>query len=184
MMQQTFDIEHNRLFSELTATLREDIVKISGKCNGGKSILFVYPPKDEEAYIAKAREVLVDGYELIDVRACFKQFLDEEGLDIFEENYKDYGDEVFFSQNFEDGTFYFALICRIKEVLDKGKVPVLGHTGAIYGMNFSNINIMEHPVVMDSRIPLVVFYPATIEGEQILFLGKQPASKYRCIVIK
>lgn len=41
-MMQTFDIEHNRLFNELTATLKEDIVKIAGKCNGGKSILFVY----------------------------------------------------------------------------------------------------------------------------------------------
>lgn len=51
-------------------------------------------------------------------------------------------------------------------------------------MNFSNINIMEHSAVMDSHIPLVVFYPATIEGDQIMFLGKQPASKYRCIVIK
>lgn len=184
-MMQTFDIEHNRLFSELTATLREDIVKISGKCNGGKSILFVYPPRDEEAYIAKAREVLVDGYELIDVRACFMQFLDKEGLDDFEDSYKDFGDEVFFSQNFEDGTFFHFLICRIKEVFAKGMVPVLVHTGAIYGMNFSNINIMEHHVVMDDyRIPLVVFYPATIEGDQILFLGKQPASKYRCIVIK
>ena len=45
-MMQTFDIEHNRLFNELTATLKEDIVKIAGKCNGGKSILFVYPPRD------------------------------------------------------------------------------------------------------------------------------------------
>ena len=57
-------------------------------------------------------------------------------------------------------------------------------SGALYGMNFSNINIMEHSAVMDSHIPLVVFYPATIEGDQIMFLGKQPASKYRCIVIK
>ena len=51
-MTQTFDIEYNRLFGELAATLKEDIVKIAGKCNGGKSILFVYPPKDEDAYIA------------------------------------------------------------------------------------------------------------------------------------
>lgn len=183
-MTQTFDIEHNRLFSELTATLGEDIVNISGKCNGGKSILFVYPPKDEEAYIAKAREVLVEGYELIDVRAGFMQFLDEVGMDDFEENYKDYGDEVFFSQNFAEGSFFHFLICRIKEAFAMAKIPVLVHTGALYGMNFSNINIMEHPVVMDSRIPLVVFYPATVEREQILFLGKQPASKYRCVVIK
>ncbi len=183
-IMQTFDIEHNRLFSELKAALQEDIVKIAGKCNGGKSILFVYPPKDEEAYIAKAREVLTDGFELVDVRASFVRFLNDVGMDVFEENYKEFKQEVFFSQNFEEGTFFAALIAQIKAVFAAGKIPVLLHTGTLYGMNFSNINIMEHPVVMESRVPLVVFYPATIEGEQILFLGKQPASKYRCIVIK
>ena len=30
-MMQTFDVEHNRLFNELTATLKEDIVKIRGE---------------------------------------------------------------------------------------------------------------------------------------------------------
>ena len=183
-MTQTFDIEHNRLFSELKATLQEDIVKIAGKCNGGKSILFVYPPSDEEAYIAKAHEVLTDGFEFIDVRKSFVQFLTDVGMDNFEEFYKEYHEEVFFSQNFEDGTFFAALIGQIKAVFELGKVPVLVHTGALYGMNFSNINIMEHRLVIDSRIPLVVFYPATIEGNQIMFLGKRPASKYRCIVIK
>lgn len=183
-IMQTFDIEHNRLFSELKAALQEDIVKIAGKCNGGKSILFVYPPKDEEAYIAKAREVLADGFELVDVRASFVRFLNDVGMDVFAENYKEFGQEVFFSQNFEEGTFFSALIEQIKEVFAAGHVPVLVHTGALYGMNFSNINLMEHPVVMASHIPLVVFYPATIEGDRILFLGKQPASKYRCIVIK
>ena len=78
---QTFDIEHNRLFNELTATLKEDIVKIAGKCNGGKSILFVYPPRDEDAYVAKAREELTDGYSFIDVRESFRLFLDEAGID-------------------------------------------------------------------------------------------------------
>lgn len=183
-MMQTFDIEHNRLFNELIATLKEDIVKIAGKCNGGKSILFVYPPRDEDAYVAKAREDLTDGYSFIDVRESFRLFLNEAGIDTFESNYKDFGQEVFFSQNFEEGTFFYALIEQIKQVFAEGKVPVLVHTGALYGMNFSNINIMEHSAVMDSHIPLVVFYPATIEGDQIMFLGKQPASKYRCIVIK
>lgn len=181
---KTFDIEHNRLFSELRNTLQEDIVKIAGKCNGGKSILFVYPPKDEEAYIAKAHEVLAEGFELVDVRASFVRFLSDVGMETFEESYKEFKQEVFFSQNFDEGTFFAALIEQIKAVFAAGKVPVLIHTGALYGMNFSNINIMEHPVVMASHIPLVVFYPATIEGEQILFLGKQLASKYRCIVIK
>ena len=183
-MMKTFDIEHNRLFLELKATLQEDIMKISGKCNGGRSILFVYPPKDEEAYIAQAREVLTDGFVLVDVRASFVQFLNNMGMEEFEENYKDFGDEMFFSQNFEDDTFFAALIAQIKAVFDAGKTPVLVHTGALYGMNFSNINIMEHLVVLNSHIPLVVFYPATLDGNQILFLGKQPASDYRCMVIK
>lgn len=183
-MTQTFDIEHNRLFAELKAMLQEDIVKISGKCNGGKSILFVYPPKDEEAYIAKAHEILDDGFVLVDIRASFVQFLSDLGMDVFEESYKEFKQEVFFSQNFDEGTFFSALIEQIKAVFAAGKVPVLIHTGALYGMNFSNINIMEHRVVIDSHIPLVVFYPANIEGNQIMFLGKQPASDYRCIVIK
>ena len=93
---KTFDIEHNRLFLELKAMLQEDIMKISGKCNGGRSILFVYPPKDEEAYIAKAREVLMDGFVLVDVRASFVQFLNNMGMEEFEENYKDFGAEMFF----------------------------------------------------------------------------------------
>ena len=65
-----------------------------------------------------------------------------------------------------------------------GKIPVLIHTGTIYGMGFSNNNIMEEKVVLSSRIPLVVFYPATVENGTIKFLGKQNASKYRCIVIQ
>ncbi len=183
-MMQTFDIEHNRLFAELTATLKEDIVKIAGKCNGGRSILFVYPPKDEKAYITKAREVLTDGYVFIDVRDSFKRFFDDLGMDYFVENYKDLKDDVFFSQNYEEGPFFATLIQQVKNVFALGKIPILVHTGTLYGMNFSNINIMEHPLVLASRIPLVVFYPATVEDDQIMFLGKQPASKYRCIVIK
>ncbi len=184
-MTQTFDIEHNRLFGELAATLKEDIVKIAGKCNGGKSILFVYPPKDEEAYIAKAQKVLTEAqYAFIDLRNVFCQFITDMGMENFEECYQQFGEEVFFSQNYDEGTFFHTVIEQIQTVFSQGKIPVLLHTGVLYGMNFSNINIMEHQVVMKSRIPLVVFYPATIEGEQIRFLGKQPASKYRCIVIR
>ena len=52
-------------------------------------------------------------------------------------------------------------------------------------MGFSNINIMEHQIVMRAQLPLIVFYPAIIvDKDTIKFLGKQIASKYRCIVIK
>ena len=110
-MTQTFDIEHNRLFSELTATLQEDIVKIAGKCNGGKSILFVYPPKDEDAYIAKAQEVLTEAqYAFINLRNVFCQFITDMGMENFEECYQQFGEEVFFSQNYDEGTFFHTVI--------------------------------------------------------------------------
>ena len=63
------------------------------------------------------------------------------------------------------------------------KIPVLVHTGAIYGMNFRNINIMEHRMVLAAQLPLIVFYPATVDKYNINFLGKQNPSSYRCIVI-
>ena len=122
---QTFGIEHNRLFNELTATLKEDIVKIAGKCNGGKSILFVYPPKDEDAYVAKAREELTDGYSFIDVRESFRLFLDEAGIDTFESNYKDFGQEVFFSQNFKKVLSFTHSSNRLSRCLLKEKCRYL-----------------------------------------------------------
>lgn len=46
-MSSTFQIEHNRLFGELREVLKTDIARITGKANGGRSILFVYPPEDD-----------------------------------------------------------------------------------------------------------------------------------------
>ena len=159
-MSSTFQIEHNRLFGELREVLKTDIARITGKANGGRSILFVYPPKDDDAYIAYARK-------------NFNQ-----------ENYKEFGNEVFFSDNFYEETFFYYIIKAIENSYQMNKIPVLIHTGAIYGMGFSNINIMEHRIVMSAQLPLIVFYPATVDKDNINFLGKQIASKYRCIVIK
>ena len=50
-------------------------------------------------------------------------------------------------------------------------------------MGFSNQNIMEDSNVMKFQRPLVFFYPAVIKNETIYFLDKQPASKYRCVVV-
>ena len=76
------------------------------------------------------------------------------------------------------------LIDIIKEAYDKGKSPALIHSGALFGTNFGNINLMEHPLIIKSRIPFVTFYPATTENGNIKFLNKQIASKYRCLIIK
>ena len=100
-MSSTFQIEHNRLFGELREVLKTDIARITGKANGGRSILFVYPPEDDDAYIAYARENFnSDEYSFIDLRTLFTEFVSEQGIEQFQENYKEFGNEVFFSDNF------------------------------------------------------------------------------------
>lgn len=184
MQNSTFQIEHNRLFSELQEALKQDIAQLTGKANGGRSILFIYPPVDDDAYIAEARQRLLGDYQFIDLRQLLCDFISDMGPDTFRENYQNFQKEVFYSDNFPEETFFYAIMQQIQQAFAKGLIPVLVHTGTLYGMNFSNINIMEHPSVIASQIPLVVFYPATVDQDHIKFLGRQIANNYRCIVIK
>lgn len=182
-MASTFIQEHNRLFSDLTAALSRDLARLSSDANGGRSILFVYPPKDEEKYIEEAKCRFIQGYEFIDLREMFVEFINNKGLDKFKRQFKNSGTEVFVSQNYTEGTFYSYMMSKIVETATKGVVPVLVHTGVIYKMGFSNQNIMEDPNVMKLQKPLVFFYPAILRNDTIYFLDKQPASKYRCVVV-
>lgn len=175
--------DHNRLFSDLTAALGRDLAHLSSEANGGRSILFVYPPQDEDAYIEEAQRRFTDGYEFIDLRKLFAEFIGSKSLDKFRRQYKNMGTEVFVSQNYSEGTFFSFLMNRVVAAAGKGVAPILVHTGVIYKMGFSNQNIMEHPSVMKFQKPLVCFYPATIKNDTIYFLDKQPASKYRCVVV-
>ena len=182
-MASTYIQEHNRLFGDLTAALGRDLAHLSSEANGGRSILFVYPPIDEEKYIEEAKRRFTEGYEFIDLRLLFVEFVDSKGLDKFRRQFKNMGTEVFVSQNYTEGTFYSFLMKRIVDSAAKGISPILIHTGVIYKMGFSNQNIMEDPDVMKFKKPLVFFYPAVIRNETIYFLDQQPASKYRCVVI-
>ena len=182
--KSTFQLEHNRLFSELQDALKYDIAKITGKANGGRSILFVYPPVDDDAYISEAKKTLTGKYRFIDLRQLLTYFIQEMGLDTFRENYANFQQEVFYSDNFPEESFFYAVMEHIKSAYAAGEIPVLVHTGTLFGMNFSNINIMEHRIVIESQIPLIVFYPATVDKDNIYFMDRQVASKYRCIVIK
>lgn len=182
-MTTTYLQDHNRLFDSLSEVLHRDLAHLSTEANGGRSILFVYPPHDEEQYIEEARRRLTNGYAFIDLRQVFVEFINAKGIDKFRKLYKNMGTEVFVSQNYPQGTFYYSLLQKITEAADKGLSPVLVHTGVIYGMGFSNHNIMEDPAVMKFKKPLVFFYPATQRGDTIYFLGLQPASKYRCVVV-
>lgn len=182
-MTSTYIQEHNRLFGDLTAALGRDLAHLSSEANGGRSILFVYPPVDEEKYIEEAKRRFTEGYEFIDLRQLFVEFIDSKGLDKFHRQFKNMGTEVFVSQNYTEGTFYSFLMKRIVDSAAKGVSPILIHTGVIYKMGFSNQNIMEDPDVMKFQKPLVFFYPAVTRNETIYFLDLQPASKYRCVVI-
>ena len=183
-MNSNYETQHVRLFSELKHALKMDVPKLAIEANGGRSILFVYPPCDDEVYITEAKTTLSSDCEFIDLRILLNEFIDDYGYDEFQRLKADIGNEVYVSNNYPEGTFYSRIIDRIKSALDNGKVPVIIHTGTIYGMGFTNNNIMEEKIVLSSKIPIVVFYPATVEGDSILFLGKQNASKYRCVVIK
>ena len=176
-MASTFIQDHNRLFSDLSAALSRDMAKLSTEANGGKSILFVYPPEDEDNYIQEARRRYTDGFEFIDLRELFVEFVESKGIEKFKKQFKNMGTEVFVSQNYTDGTFYSFLMKRIAEVADKELSPILIHTGTIFKMGFSNQNVIKF------QRPLIFFYPATIKDDTIWFLDKQPASKYRCVVV-
>ena len=184
MSNSTYQTQHLRMFEELKHALNMDMPKLAIEANGGRSILFVYPPIDDDSYISEARERFSTGFEFIDLRSLLTEFINDMGFEEFKRLRSEIGNELFASNNYSEGTFYALIIQRITGAMEAGKIPVLVHTGTIYGLGFSNNNIMEEKVVLNSKIPLVVFYPATVENGTIMFLGKQNASKYRCIVIQ
>ena len=184
-MSSSFKLDHNRLFDNLENALKNDLASIQVEANGGRSILFVYPCDDDDEYIAEGKRRLSPSlFGFIDIREVFSAYVTEIGEDNFKEMEANFGKEVYRSENSPEGTFFAYLMERISEVLQSDKSPVLVHTGALYDMEFSNIHIMEDPRVLHAKHPLVVFYPATVEGDTIKFLGQVTASHYRCIVIK
>ncbi len=177
-----FEIEHNRLLGDLKVALSKDMARLSVDANGGRCILFVYSPHDEERYVAEAKKRFPDGC-FIDLRRLLVDFVDSIGMDDFKEIYDNFGKEIFKSSNFPQN-FYNYIMAAISDAYVQERIPFLIHTGTIYEMGFSNLLLMENEIVIKSPIPLVVFYPATIEGDKILFLGRSVASQYRCIVLK
>lgn len=179
----TYLQDHNRLFGALEEALSRDLVRISTEANGGRSILFVYPPKDEDQYICEAKRRLTTGYEFIDLRELFVEFVAAKGPEKLKQLYKFMGTEVFVSQNYKEGTFYHLLLTRIVETYQKGVSPVLIHTGVIYKMGFTNHNIMDEATILQFKKPLVIFYPASYNNQKLRFLNLQDANNYRCVMV-
>ena len=65
----------------------------------------MYPPEDDDAYIAYAKENFNhDEYSFYRFKNSFTEFVSEQGIEQFQENYKEFGNEVFFSDNFYEET--------------------------------------------------------------------------------
>jgi len=156
------------------------------QANGGNSILFTYTPDEENEYIAKAEELYGDEAVFIDISKLFVAFIDQDGWEDFKAYYLDYMDTpgVIFNTKSEEPDLFKMIIEAIEEASAKGKIPMLIRTGALYGTGIENVNIMEHPSVMKLSQPLVFFYPARIEDDNLYFLNFKLASKYRCTLIK
>ena len=182
----SFQTDYVEKFQNLAVALSpENIDQIRLSANGGNTVLFVYPPVDEEAYIQEARNRYPNA-QFIDVRQLLINFIRQIGWADFEAYYTAYRSqpEVLFMDNGEEEKLYFRIIARIREAIKAGKLPILIRTGALYGTGVDNVNIMQHPDVMRFDQPLIVFYPALFKSESELdFLGVKPASKYRCKLV-
>jgi hypothetical protein len=155
--------------------------------NGGNSILMVCDPEQEPEYIDAIRKQMPDdAYDIIDLNSLLVEFVDINKAEL-EENIsllKGSVHQVFKSPAGEEGPDLFKMIIGvIRNSYANNKIPVLIHSGALYGSGIENIHIMEHEMVMKSSLPLIILYPATHHGEKLMFLGNRPASRYRCMII-
>jgi hypothetical protein len=162
--------------------------EIKHNANGGNSILIVCDPMQEVEYIAKIEELLpTEKYTILDLNECLIEFISQHLKELTElfEQLKSATNQIFKAPDGENSEDLFKVIIKeIKKSLKDDKVPVLINTGALYGTGIHNIHIMENENVMTASLPLIILYPATMEPDRLMFLGKQSASKYRCMIIK
>jgi len=139
-------------------------------------------------YIHQLVEILPsDSFLLIDINQCLIDFVAKHKKELPElySMLQSATHEIFKAPAGEESDDLFKeIILQIKNAYNDNKVPVLINTGALYGTGIHNIHIMENEVVMRAALPLIILYPATTEPDRIMFLGKQPASKYRCMIIQ
>jgi len=155
--------------------------------NGGNSILLVCKPNHELDYIKAIKKLMTeDKYEIIDLSNLLCEFVNRNKSDLENsfELLKGSLYQIFKIPNGEEGNDLLVLILRaIDSSLKVNKIPVLINTGSLYGSRIGSINIMEKDLVMKAALPLIILYPATREQDKIMFLGKRPASKYRCMIV-
>ena len=179
-----FQAEHKQKFDDLKIAIHIDYrAQLRKDANGGNTVLFIFPPNEEDKYIEKAKELYPDAY-FIDISRLFVQYIDSVGWDDFVEFYKSYEttpDQVFKNDN--DINLFKLIIDEIKTASKNNKIPFIIRTGALHGTDIVNQHIMDDNSVLCLEQPVVFFYPAKLEENELLFLNFKPASKYRCKLI-
>jgi len=177
--------DHKQKFSDLKFNI-ENQDQLRRQANGGNSILFSYPPSEEQLYIEKAQELYADKAEFIDISKLLISFIDEDGWESFSEYYNDFRNTPYLVFRSDDPStdLFDLIIAEIKNACENDRIPFLIRSGCLYGTGIENVNIMEHRDVMSLKHPLVIFYPSKISEDIIYFLNFKLASKYRCTLVK
>ena len=181
--------EHKAKFENLKYAMHEsNSTQLKREANGGNSILFTFPPNEEDLYLKKAKEEFNDNskYEFIDVGSLFVEYIDEDGIEEFVNHYKNLQPtsyKLFFDKDDPHIDLFKKMIQKIVLIVNEEKTPILIRTGILYGTGIENINITDNATVMGLKLPIVIFYPGEMKGDNHLFLNAKEASKYRCTVI-
>jgi hypothetical protein len=177
---------HKQQFADLKFQIANQD-QLRRQANGGNSILFSYPPHEENLYIEKARELYQENVVFIDVSKLLVTFIDEDGWDSFKEYYQAMDlspHKVFHDEDAQEHDLFDQIISEIADACKNNKIPFLIRTGCLYGTGIENVNIMEHRLVMNLPHPLVIFYPSRFEDDNLYFLNFKLASTYRCTLVK
>lgn len=181
--------EHKAKFDNLKTAL--DIAnrtQLRRDANGGNTILFTYPPNEENLYLEKASSELDPAlFSFIDVGKLFVEYVSEDGIDEFLDFYQSLSPnsyKAFFDNEDPHIDLFDKVINGIVETSKNGLIPVLIRTGIFYATGIENINITQNKVIMELNHPLVIFYPGEISGNHHHFLNAKQSSKYRCTVIE
>lgn len=155
--------------------------------NGGNSILLICPPEQELLFITELQEIVDQNkFEIVDVNRLFMEYV-RTNKDEIEQRFdflKSSLHQIFKSPEGEEGNdFYKFIIQNIETIFERNKIPILVKIGVLYGTGIDNIHIMENKIVMESRLPLIILYPATKTEDKLMFLNSRRASKYRCVII-
>ncbi len=170
-------------FNDLKLAINEDRGRLPTS-QGVNALIMVYPPEQENAFLKRAKTDYGDQY-IIDLSELFVDYIEEFGIDVFREMYKNYrSTSIFYDDSSPEKDFLDVILKEIKKADQNNKMPVLIRTGILYGTGIRNNVILESDVVAKMKKPLLIFYPGKTEKdidgkERVYFLGAVKASDYR-----